>query len=384
MKKIYMDNGSTSFPKAPGVGNAMKEFLDSGGFNIGRGGYESSYRLAKQVFEAREKLCTFFHFNKESNVIFTSGVTGSLNMIIAGLFRKGDHVISTSMEHNAAARPLEKAKERGVLVSYAACNEYGELNPQDIAKAVSSKTKAVLMLHASNVCGTLMPLAEIGRICKEHDIFFIVDSAQTAGAFPIYMDDMKIDCLAFTGHKGLLGPQGIGGFLIGDKLASAVDATISGGTGSISDVLEMPVFLPDKFEPGTLNIPGILGLSQALDYVNEIGIDAIREKELSLTGLFLDAVNERKGIRVIGRKDIRDRCAIVSLDFPGKDNADISFLLDEQYGIMTRSGLHCAPLAHRTLGTFPHGTVRFAFSHFNEKEEILYAVEAIDSILSFL
>ncbi len=382
MKKIYMDNASTSFPKAPLVGSAMKDFLDDCGFNIGRGGYESSYRLAKQVYDAREKLCSFFGFDRESNVIFTSGVTYSMNVIIAGLLQKGDHVISTSMEHNAAARPLENAKKRGVSVSYVPCNENGCLNPGDVERAVLPKTKAVLMLHASNVCGTLMPIGEIGEICKKRGIFFIVDSAQTAGVFPLDMNSMGIDFLAFTGHKGLLGPQGIGGFLVRDELASAIDATVFGGTGSASDVLDMPDFLPDKFEPGTLNIPGILGLSCALDYIMETGIDAIRKKEQDLTGLFLDTVNRRKDIRVIGKKDAEGRCAIVSIDFPGKDNAEISFTLDRKYGIMTRAGLHCAPLAHKTLGTFPDGTVRFAFSHFNKEEEVLYAVKAIDSILS--
>lgn len=381
MRKVYLDNGSTSFPKAPGVGRAMGQFIDDIGCNVGRGGYESSYSLAEQILETREKLCSLFHFEKESNTIFTPSITYSLNFILGGLLRPGDHVIATSMEHNAVARPLSAAAKRGVSVSFVTCDGQGRLDPADIGKAIRPATKAVVMLHGSNVSGALMPILEVGEICRERGVFFIVDSAQTAGVFPIDMEEMKIDCLAYTGHKGLLGPQGIGGFLIRDELAAAIDPIVCGGTGSLSDNLEMPEFLPDKFEAGTLNLPGILGLSAALDYIRETGIDTIREKELKLTGQFLDGVTGRKDIAVIGRKDLKDRCAIVSLDFPGRDNAEISWRLDQEYGVMTRCGLHCAPLAHKTLGTFPRGTVRFAFGHQNTEEEVLYALNAIDAIL---
>lgn len=381
MRKVYLDNGSTSVPKAPGVGRAMLEYIENGGYNVGRGDYQSSYSLAERVLNTREKLCDLFCFHKESNVIFTLNVTYGLNIIIGGLLNLGDHVIITSMEHNAVARPIEAARKRGVTVSIAKCDEKGRLNPLNLESLIRLETKAVIMLHGSNVCGTLLPLVEVGEICKKHGIFFIVDAAQTAGVFPLDMEKMKIDGLAFTGHKGLLGPQGIGGFLIRDELAKAISPVIYGGTGSMSDSIFMPEFLPDKFEAGTLNLPGIIGLSAALDYIKEKGIDTIRETELAFTEIFLDAMKNRREVRVVGLEGLEGRCPIVSLDFLNHDNAEIAFRLDGEYGIMTRCGLHCAPIAHQTLGTFPQGTVRFTFGHCNTDEEIYYAIDAIHTIL---
>lgn len=381
MRKVYLDNGSTSFPKAPGVGSVIKEYLENVGCNIGRGGYESSYSLAERIFNTKEKLCNLFSFNQESNVVFTPNVTYSLNFVIGGLLHSGDHVIISSMEHNAVARPIEAARMRGVNVSIVKCDNKGRLNPKDLEDLIRADTKAVVLMHGSNVCGTLMPLTEVGAICKKYGVFFIVDTAQTAGVFPLDMDEMQIDGLAFTGHKGLLGPQGIGGLLLREKLGSAISPIIYGGTGSMSDSLLMPEFLPDKLEAGTLNLPGILGLSAALDYIEKTGIDTIRKKELALTEIFLKAMKNHKEIKVIGLDGIEGRCSIVSLDFPNRDNAEIAYQLDGEYGIMTRCGLHCAPLAHKTLGTFPQGTVRFAFGHFNTEEEVQYAVNAIYSLL---
>lgn len=219
------------------------------------------------------------------------------------------------------------------------------------------------MLHAANVCGTLFPLKEVENICRDRGIFFIVDAAQTAGVFSIDMGELKIDALAFTGHKGLLGPQGIGGLLIGEQLADAMPPLIHGGTGSASDSLLMPEFLPDKFEAGTMNLPGILDLKAALDYIKETGIETIKDKEMKFTEMFLEEFRERKDVRTVGLDSIEGRCPIVSLDFLQRDNAEISYRLDQEYGIMTRCGLHCAPMAHKTLGTFPKGTVRFAFGY---------------------
>ncbi|MDD2215080.1 MAG: aminotransferase class V-fold PLP-dependent enzyme [Eubacteriales bacterium] len=381
MRKVYLDNGSTSYPKAPGVGRAMQEYIENVGCNIGRGGYENSYSLAERILETREKLCAFFGYSKESNVIFTPNVTYSLNFIIGGLLKYGDHVIITSMEHNSVARPIEGAKERGVSVSVVKCDEKGLLDPNDLKDLILPETKGVIMLHGSNVCGTLMPLVKVGEICRNNGIFFIVDGAQTAGVFPLNMDEMKIDGLAFTGHKGLLGPQGIGGFIIREQLADAMSPVIYGGTGSMSDSLIMPDFLPDKFEPGTLNLPGIIGLSAALVYLEEIGIETIREKELTLMKSFLEAMKIRGDVKIIGLEGVKGRCPIVSLDFQEKDNAEIAYRLDAEYGIMTRCGLHCAPMAHMTLGTFPQGTVRFAFGHQNTEEEVQYTIDAIKKIL---
>ncbi len=381
MKKVYLDNGSTSFPKAPNVGTAMKEYIDQVGCNVGRGGYESAYSLAERVLGTREKLCRLFGFDKESNVVFTPNITYSLNILANGLLHQGDHEIISSKEHNAVARPTEFAKQRGVTVSIAQCDENGRLDPQRISDLIRPETKAVMMLHSSNVCGTVLPVEEVAELCERKGIFFILDSAQTAGVLPIDMNKMKISALAFTGHKGLLGPQGIGGFLLRDEVSEAMTSVFQGGTGSHSDSLIMPEFLPDKFEIGTMNLPGIIGLSTALDYVEATGIDTIRDKELALMKPFLEDMLATSGVKVIGIPELSGRTAILSLDFPGQDNAEISYRLDSEYGIMTRCGLHCAPLAHQTLGTFPHGTIRFAIGHCNTEEEIRYAIETIHTLL---
>lgn len=237
------------------------------------------------------------------------------------------------------------------------------------------------MTHASNVCGTIMPIYEAGEICKKHNVKFVVDSAQTAGVFDIDMKKMNIDGLAFTGHKGLLGPQGIGGFIITDEMAEIMEPLVSGGTGSMSDSEEIPPFMPDKFESGTINIPGIFGLNEALKYIEEKGIKSIREKEIELTRIFIEGAKTLENVRLVGMEGTEGRTAVVSLDCRDRDNAEISYLLDKDFGIATRCGLHCAPSAHKTLDTFPQGTIRFSFNHFNTKKEIQYAIEALDKIL---
>jgi cysteine desulfurase family protein len=360
----------------------MFEYIENAGFNVSRGGYRSSYDLAERILDTREKLRDFFGFDRESNVIFTPNVTFSLNYVIHGLLNAGDGLVISSMEHNAVARPVETAKRKGVHLRIAQCDEKGRLDLDQFEEQIRyDDTKAVVMLHGSNVCGSLMPVAEVGKICKDRDIFFIVDAAQTAGVFPIHMKEMNINGLAFTGHKGLLGPQGIGGLLLDESLAEEISPIIDGGTGSRSDSVVMPEFLPDKLEPGTLNLPGIIGLSAALDYVAEKGVDAIRAEELKLARLFMSALEGRDDVRVVGPPAEEERCPIVSLDFLNMDNAEVAFRLDEEFGIMTRCGLHCAPLAHRTLKTFPQGTVRFAFGHKNTVEEVEYAIDAIERIL---
>lgn len=381
MRKVYLDNGSTSFPKAPGVGQAMLDYIENIGCNVSRGGYRSSYSAAEKVLSAREKIRELFGFDRDNNVIFTPNVTFGLNYIIHGLLKSGDQLIISSMEHNAVARPAEAARVSGVSLEVAQCDESGHLDTEDFKRRITPETKAVVMLHGSNVNGSLMPVAEVGKICSEKRIFFIVDAAQTAGVFPINMKEMKIDGLAFTGHKGLLGPQGTGGLLLNEKLAEALSPIIEGGTGSSSDSAVMPDFMPDKFEAGTINLPGILGLSAALDYIKEKGIDEIRSEELKLAKLFIAAFENCYDVRIIGPGADEERCPVVSLDFPEMDNAEVAFRLDDEFGIMVRCGLHCAPMAHRTLKTFPKGTVRFAFGHWNTTSEVDYTVEAIKKII---
>jgi cysteine desulfurase family protein len=379
VKKVYTDNGSTSFPKAPGVSDAIKTFLDNTAYNINRGSYAGAYNVALEVLNTRQLLAEMFHTKNPQEIIFTPNATYSLNMLLHGFLKKGDHVITTSMEHNAVMRPLHALSKTGVTYSIVPCSKTGILNADDILPYIQKKTKAIIMLHASNVCGTIMPIEKVYKICKEHNIRLIIDAVQTAGILDI--DSHKMDALVFTGHKSLLGPQGIGGFVIKKEFADEITPIITGGTGSLSHGFEQPSFLPDKFESGTLNLPAIIGLKKAIEYVTLTGIKTIFEHEIQLATAFISKTSNIAGVNLIGKQESSDRVAIVSLDFIGKDNASITSALDEQYGIMTRCGLHCAPLAHKTLGTYPHGTVRFSFGHFNTMDDVEYIVQSLKKIL---
>ncbi len=382
MEKIYFDNGSTSFPKAPGVGDAIRDIIEHGAYNINRGGYEGAYEVADMVLTTREQLCRLFHFSESRNVVFTPSITYSLNYVIKGLLKPGDHVIVSSMEHNGMMRPLVQMAHQGVTFDAAQADRDGVLDPQKVEDLIRPNTRAVMMLHASNLCGTMLPIQQVGEICARHGLIFVVDTAQTAGVFPIDMEKMHIDALCFTGHKGLRGPQGVGGMLLRDELCSQMTPLISGGTGSRSDSEEVPDFMPDRFESGTMNLPGIAGLHRALTYLEEYGIENIARQELAICQRFIDGALTLPDTRVVGKLDTQDRAAIVSLDFQKMDNAEVSFLLDNQYGVMTRCGLHCAPRAHKSLGTFPQGTVRFSFSHHNTLEEVDTCIEGLRKILT--
>lgn len=382
MEKIYFDNGSTSFPKAPGVGDAIRDIIEHGAYNINRGGYEGAYEVADMVLTTREQLCRLFHFSESRNVVFTPSITYSLNYVIKGLLKPGDHVIVSSMEHNGMMRPLVQMAHQGVTFDAAQADRDGVLDPQKVEDLIRPNTRAVMMLHASNLCGTMLPIQQVGEICARHGLIFVVDTAQTAGVFPIDMEKMHIDALCFTGHKGLRGPQGVGGMLLRDELCSQMTPLISGGTGSRSDSEEVPDFMPDRFESGTMNLPGIAGLHRALTYLEEYGIENIARQELAICQRFIDGALTLPDTRVVGKLDTQDRAAIVPLDFQKMDNAEVSFLLDNQYGVMTRCGLHCAPRAHKSLGTFPQGTVRFSFSHHNTPEEVDTCIEGLRKILT--
>lgn len=380
-ERIYFDNGSTSFPKAPGVADAMAQLLQKGAFNINRGNYEGAYEVEGVVLDTREKLAKLFHAPDSRRVIFTPGITYSLNYFIKGFLTSGDHVLITAMEHNAVMRPLTQIENCGVTYDMVRTSPDGTVHPEDVEHAIKPNTKAVIMLHASNVCGTIVPIREIGDICKRHHLFFVVDTAQSAGTLDVDMTACDIDFLAFTGHKGLLGPQGIGGFLISEALDSQMSPYVAGGTGSQSDSLLMPDYLPDKYESGTMNLPGIIGLHAALSYLEETGIDHIHKRKMELTQYFMEKIKELPDICIAGKQDIQDRVAVVSLDFATIDNAVAAFELEQNYGIMTRVGLHCAPMAHRTLDTYPQGTVRFAFGYTNTEEEIDLCIEGIRELL---
>lgn len=385
MKKIYLDQASTTYPKPECVAKAVYEYMTGNGSNINRGCYENAYDTEEVVLETRELLCELFDGPDCKNVVFTKNVTESLNIVLKGFLKPGDHVLVSSMEHNAVMRPIRQLEKNGVEFARIPCTEQGELELQSMEVLLKPNTKAVVMMHASNVCGTILPFKEVGAFCKTHGLKFIADCAQTAGTMPISMKEMNIDVLCFTGHKGLYGPQGIGGFILQEEMISAMTPLLSGGTGSISHTEEIPEFMPDRFEPGTMNLPGIFGLNSALGWINEVGIENIYNKERILTRIFLEEIGklDPKGekIKLVGKKTEEGRTAVVSIQTPGRDVSEVAYLLDKKYGIMTRVGLHCAPSAHQTLGTYPTGTVRFSFGYFNTEEEVLFAVKALEEIL---
>lgn len=381
MKPIYLDNASTTFPKPDCVADAVGHFIRSCGVNINRGTYEAAYNTEEIVFETRQKLCELFHYPDCKNVIFTPNVTTSLNLAIKGLLHSGDHVLTSAMEHNAVMRPLTQLLNDRVTFDRIPCAADGTLKFDALDTLIRPNTRALILTHASNVCGTMMPLTEVGEFCRRHHLLFIVDAAQTAGVFPIDMEAMHIDVLCFTGHKGLMGPQGIGGMIIRDEAAALIRPLISGGTGSLSHMETIPEFLPDRLEPGTLNLPGIAGLHASLEFIRKTGMDTIREHELALTDRFLSQILDMNHIRLLGRQTTDGRTGVVSVQIKGQDSADAAFRLEQQFGIMTRVGLHCAPNAHKTLGTYPEGTIRFSFGFFNTCEDINTAVRALRTFM---
>ncbi len=385
MNRIYLDQASTSFPKAPGVAQAMMDYLTMNGVNVNRGCYSSAYSAEEVIYETRQLLAELFHFSKCKNVIFTPNVTTSLNFILKGFLKPGDHILVSAMEHNAVMRPVVQLASSGISFDRIPCRTDGSMILEKVEELIRPETKAIVTLHASNVCGTRMPLDALGEICQRHQLYFVVDSAQTAGIVPINMDKMHIDALAFTGHKGLRGPQGTGGFLVSQELAEQMEPLISGGTGSVSHTEEIPDFMPDRFESGTPNLPGIYGLHEALLYLKTHSLQAINEKELSLTGYFLEQLqaldDTGRHIRIIGKKDLTDRNAVVSIQTPKIDMSQVAWQLDNEYGVMTRVGLHCAPNAHKTLGTYPAGTIRFSFGPENTKNELDFAIQGLKKIL---
>ena len=388
MPGIYLDQAATSFPKAPGTADAVYRYMTGCGCNVNRGSYAGAYSAEELVYDTRVQLCRLFGAESAAadpkNVVFTKNVTESLNILVKGLLRPGDHVLVSSMEHNAVMRPLVQLEKQGIRFTRVPCAEDGSMETADVESRIEKTTKAVIMLHASNVCGTVLPAAEVGNVCRSHGIRFILDTAQTAGILPIDMEETGADAIAFTGHKGLLGPQGTGGFLVRDELAAELEPLITGGTGSISHTEEVPEFLPDRFEAGTLNLPGIAGLNAALNWLLSQPEGSILAHELKLTERFLQGMEEAEEaglIRIIGKRGMEGRTGVVSIVPTQMDPAELSYQLDERYGIATRVGLHCAPSAHRTLGTWPGGTVRFSFGVFNTESEIDEAVEAVGRIL---
>lgn len=381
MKKIYLDNAATSSRKPETVKKAIYDYFEKIGCSPGRGGYECSLKASRIILSARKTFTDFFNVPKPEQIIFTHNVTYSLNMIIKGILEAGDHVITTTMEHNSVLRPLKSMEERKIIeVDFVKCDKTGQLDPAKIKEAITEKTKLIIITYASNVTGTIMPVKEIADISSNNDIFFVLDTAQAAGLYDLDFLELKTDALAFTGHKGLMGPTGTGGFAVSEKMAEEMSPLIEGGTGSISDKEYQPDFLPDKFESGTINTAGIAGLKAGIEFIEEKGIDKIREHELKLADKFIKGLKKIDKINIIGPADIKKQAPTISITLDNRDMGQLSFLLDDKYGIMTRSGLHCAPFAHKTIGTFPEGTLRFSIGYFNQEKEIDYTLEKLSEI----
>ena len=381
MDYIYLDNASTSFPKAPTVATAMSDYITNRGININRGSYALAYDVEDTIYTTRQRLNTLFNGHDPSHVVFTQNVTMSLNMVIKGLLKSGDHVLVSSMEHNAVMRPLTQLLDKGITFDTIPCDSTGFIQMDSIEPLIRPNTVALIINHASNVCGTIQPLESIGPICKAHNLQFIVDAAQTAGVIPIDVKACHIDALCFTGHKGLLGPQGIGGIILTKEMAQNLTPLIAGGTGSFSHLETLPTHMPDAFESGTLNLPGIIGLNEGLAYIESQGMENIHNHELALTQAFLEGLQSIDVVNIIGKQDIQDRTAVVSITIDSMDPASIAYELESTYHIMTRVGLHCAPRAHQTLGTYPEGTVRFSFGYANTHEDVVSALSALHRIL---
>lgn len=380
--QIYVDNAATTFPKPNSVYNEIMNYMTTIGGNPGRGASTSSLKGNKVIFQCRNELCKLFNYKDTKNVVFTSNITMSLNMLIKGSVKSGWHVITSSMDHNSTLRTLKDLELKGLIeLDILKCNSLGLIDVTDFKNAIRENTKLVVLSHASNIIGAIQPLEVIGSICKENEIFFIVDSAQTAGVLNVDFKSLNCSALAFTGHKSLLGPQGIGGFIIDDAFNDICSSLIVGGTGSSSSDIIQPEFLPDKFESGTLNTPGIVGLLAGLKFLNQEGISNIKEHEEYLTQKFIDGVLNIDTMKVYGDLSASNRTSTVSINSTILDNSDLGYILDSEYNIITRTGLHCAPLAHKTIGTYPSGTLRFSFGYFNDEKDVDYILKSLDEVI---
>lgn len=383
MNSIYLDNAATSFPKPEATLAAMIDYQQNIGGSPGRSGHGRSIEAGRVVYETREVLARLFNIDDPLRIALTKNSTEALNIALQGALKPGDHVITSSMEHNSVMRPLRFLESRGVELSVVPCSPKGELDPGDIGKAIRKNTKMVVLIHASNVTGTILPIEAAGSLIRERgDILFCVDAAQSAGTLPIDVKKMNIDLLTFTGHKSLFGPQGTGGLYIREKLDAKIAPMMMGGTGSRSEFEKQPEFMPDKYESGTPNTIGLAGLGAGVRFVLEQTIEAIQTKKQELASLFMVRLQDLQGqIEIYGPNDPAKKTAVVSFNFKNITPSDAALYFEENWGILCRPGLHCAPAAHHTIGTFPQGTVRFSFGYFNTAQEIDQAVEAIQGLL---
>ena len=380
---IYFDNAATSWPKPPCVAEAMARFLAEVGANPGRAGHRLAVEAARVVYGAREAVAELFHAPDPLRVVFGANATDALNLALLGLLRPGDHVVTSSVEHNSVMRPLRALEAQGVAVTVVPCSAAGELDPEALEAALVPATRMIVLTHASNVCGTLLPVAEVGGLARRRGLLFLLDAAQTAGAVPIDVEAQAIDLLAFSGHKSLCGPMGTGGLVIGERVdVTALTPLKYGGTGSRSEREEQPEFLPDRCESGTPNAVGLAGLAAAVRWVQERGVERVRDHEQGLTAELLAGLSAIPGALVYGPGDAGRQTATVSFNVAGLAPSEVGLRLDEEHGVLCRVGLHCSPAAHRTLGTFPGGTVRFGLGVFNTSAEVARAVEGVRRLAS--
>lgn len=376
---IYLDNAATSHPKPESVYQAVDHALREIGASPGRGGYRRGLDATRIIFEARESLAKLFCISDSARLVFTSSATEALNLAISGMLRPGDHAVTTSMEHNSVSRPLRVAESRGAAITRIPCDRYGFLNPRDLAAALQADTRLIALSHCSNVTGTIQPIAEIGRLARQAGIPLLVDAAQSAGVMPIEVEEMGISLLAAPGHKGLLGPQGTGLLYIAEGID--LPPLLVGGTGGHSSGEEQPEQMPARFESGTHNTPGIAGLRAGVDFILETGIETIRKKEISLVDGIMAGLGAIDRVSLHGPPPGKERGGIVSFTVAGMDPAMIGFSLDQQYDIEVRTGLHCAPEAHRSIGTYPAGTVRVSPGWFTTEEQIETFLRAMRQIV---
>lgn len=377
---VYLDNAATSFPKPDSVYLAVEHALKDIGVGPGRGGYKRGIAASRLVFEARELLASFFAVKDSTRLVFTQNATEALNLAVNGLLRPGDHVVSTTMEHNSLVRPLHAAEGRGVEISWVTADRRGFVSMDQIAAAMRPATRLVAISHCSNVTGTVQPVEEIGVHVRKSGAFLLLDAAQSAGYIPIDVNQLNVDLLAVPGHKGLLGPQGTG-FLY---IAEGVDLMPLhyGGTGVFSSEVNQPEALPERYESGTMNTPGIAGLKAGVEFILETGLERIRQKETMLVAQLLNGLKGLSRVNIYGPDGPAHRGAVVSFTVDGIDPATIGFRLDNDFDISVRVGLHCAPLAHKTIGTYPGGTVRVSPGYFNTEDDIDAFIKALQTIVS--
>ena len=373
---IYLDNGATSFPKPKGMIEAMDSCMSSYCGNPGRSGHDLSRRTGEEVYQARKMLARFFKIEKPDRIVFTNNTTQALNMGIKGVLKEGDHVITTVMEHNSVLRPLRALKDQGVEYTLVQCGSDGSLYLTNVEQAIRENTRLIICTQASNVTGTIMPVQDLGILCKKKGILFMVDGAQGAGHMP--MDVKNIDLLAVPGHKGLLGPLGTGMLYVREGVS--LRPLMEGGTGTVSRDIKQPAELPEGFETGTINAPGIIGLGYSAGLVNKIGVDIIRQHQLELTRILDSSLRNMKNVTVYGPSDCKKKVGIVTFNINGYNCEDVASLLNDDYGIAVRGGYHCAGLAHKAIGTWDCGAVRMSMGIYNNGKEMKAAADAVYAI----